>query len=1374
MAKRVVWAGILSVAMLLQSTGAAGISVHAAERTGSMVTDGDLEEDSNAEPPEDWGVTPNEEQLHYMKSGLSAFCHFGPNTYNNVEWGENYGTREPEDIFRLEQKFDAENIVKAVKEAGFSRILLTAKHHDGFGLWDSALTDYDIGSTPYGADGGDILEELSDACTKYNLDMGCYLSPWDIHEDRYGCFGDNNNGQNVTGITDYNELYIGEIREICTAKKEDGTYKYGNNHPDRRSDRFVEWWMDGAQGSSSNRQTYDWKGILGEITEHNPSCQVIGTGKAVNGKNGEEDVALASTGGIHWIGNESGLAADETWAKVRIGEDYEFLPKDGGYIGLPEGDQWSVPEADTKILNGWFWTDSAPDRTVKSESQLADIYFRTVGRGATLLLNLSPNKEGKVGEEQMERFVEFGENIKETFDEDLAKAEGVTVSASSVWKNAKAFSPANVIDEIPEGAVYDDTYWAPAEGETTGTLEIDLGGLRTFDVVSIEEYIQKGQSIASFSVEYKDVTGSWEPFGEGKTISSKRLCRRAPVEGTAVRIQIRSAYATPMINNVGVFKAAEGFEVEEEGVKLPSNLESIPITEFTLDESWKKENNNTSAWSNAAKKGEASFTFTGTQAWIMGTKDTGHGTMDIYIDGQKVGSADTKADKRATNQLLYTTPELSYGVHTVRIVCTKDAIGLNGAQYADGSGIFEMNMAECGLLYGGTAELEIVRTAGARGEATVFYGTQSAGAEQGVNYVHLSDSVTFRDGETSKKILLTGLENDRSEDGKDFYFTLMKGDGISIGNVSSTHVTCYNINVETIYNDCKSVVSGDYQKAGREAFQEALAELEAYMNSEAATESAKREAAKVAFQAKNNLVRRDGYTEQDPYELPKELNQENKIEAEDFLLDASGAVNQEQYVRIAKKNYGTVIDFFEEGNKIRLPFYAAKAGVYKVSASYRSGRGESSNRPNALNWSGANVEEGSLAVYGELNATTDHIAECMVRVLSAGDGELVFTADERGGPVLDWFQIQYVEASLEPVAVTGVTLNKSEVTIQAGTWCEVLLASVEPVYASNQNVTFQSSDPDVAAVDAHGVVKGLRDGTATITVTTEDGSHTATCSVTVTAEQEEARENLSQAAVKAEAYVKEVQEGKKQYTKESWDAFLKKYQNALEKAEDAAAGAEELKQAERELTEAIQGLMILAPSGPLEGDDKPGGSSPVALNAPLQVAAVSTETGVKITFEKVEHAASYEIYRQIGSQAPSKIAVVTEPSYVDEKAVGGVKISYTVVAVSSSAGYVNSAASAAAEVTLPKAVSKLKVKAKKGGVEIRFKKVKGAKNYIIYRSNKKNGVYKKIKTLSAKKTVFVDKKAKKGKNFYKVVTKAGNVYSPASGIKSAKVKKASK
>lgn len=198
--------------------------------------------------------------------------------------------------------------------------------------------------------------------------------------------------------------------------------------------------MDGAQGSASNRQTYDWKAILGAIRENNPHCQVFGTGKAVNGKNGAEDKALAGTGGIHWIGNESGWASNETWAKINIGEDYEELPKsDGAYIGVSEGVQWSVPEVDTKMLAGWFWRDSAGDSTTKSEKDLADIYFRTVGRGATLLMNLSPNKEGKVGETQLNRFKEFGSNIQETFDEDFTKEEGVTASATCMGKFQRIF-----------------------------------------------------------------------------------------------------------------------------------------------------------------------------------------------------------------------------------------------------------------------------------------------------------------------------------------------------------------------------------------------------------------------------------------------------------------------------------------------------------------------------------------------------------------------------------------------------------------------------------------------------------------------------------------------------------------------------------------------------------------------------------------------------------------------------------------------------------------------------------------------------------------------------------------------------------------------
>ena len=269
-----------AAAMVISGPAVPMSQVFAAD--AQMVTDADLNDTTVAEPAA-WGATPNDEQLWYMKQGTAAFCHFGPNTFNNVEWGEKYGETAPVNLFTLTKDFDAESLVKAVKEAGFSRLILTAKHHDGFCLWSSEYTDYDIASTNYKNGKGDILEEISDACTKYNLDMGCYLSPWDIYEDKYGCFGDNNNKKNNHNkgsekgtFTDYNKLYVAWINEICQAKKADGSYKYGNNNPKRRSDRFVEWWMDGAQGSASNRQTYDWKAILGAIRENNPHCQVFG------------------------------------------------------------------------------------------------------------------------------------------------------------------------------------------------------------------------------------------------------------------------------------------------------------------------------------------------------------------------------------------------------------------------------------------------------------------------------------------------------------------------------------------------------------------------------------------------------------------------------------------------------------------------------------------------------------------------------------------------------------------------------------------------------------------------------------------------------------------------------------------------------------------------------------------------------------------------------------------------------------------------------------------------------------------------------------------------------------------------------------------
>lgn len=1047
------------------ANGIANITVTTEDgsKTAVCVVTVDIKTTTNpedAEAPKTWGATPNDEQLWYMKQGLAAFCHFGPNTFNNVEWGENYGTKSPAEIFTLSDDFDAEELVKTVKEAGFSRLMLTAKHHDGFCLWASDYTDYDIASTNYKGGKGDILEEISDACTKYNLDMGLYLSPWDIHEDKYGCFGDNNNTKSNEGkgeFTDYNKLYTTWIREICTAKKADGSYKYGNNNPNRRSDRFVEWWMDGAQGSGSHVQTYDWTAIFSAIRDTNPSCQIFGTHAAVKGINAS-DKALASTGGIHWIGNENGIAADETWAKVDAGTSYEnttLYPRvDGAIVGKADGDQWSVPEVDTKMLAGWFWRDAAGDNTSKSEKELADIYFRTVGHGAALLLNLSPNKKGTIGTEQLNRFKEFGNNIKETFKNDLTKVSGVTATADSTWKDSDKYGAAkdsdkygaaNVLDTIPNGETYDNTYWAPAEGKTTGSLEINLGGVKKFDVVSIEEYIQKGQTISSFTVEYKDITGRWHDFASGKTISSKRLCRGETVEGTAVRINITGAKDTPKICNVGVFKAAKGFEVASSGsdASLPSNLKKVSINDATREGTWNFEadedgNAKSSAWGDTAGLA-ATFTFTGTKAWVVGTADPNHGMMDVYIDGEKVDSVNTQQSPRKMGAILYTTPDLEYGTHTIKLARVTKALGISKIWYADGSGIFTMKQSEYDLMYGGTTEVEITRTGGSKGEVTVTYSTQSAGAEQGVNYTDLAGTVTFKDGETSKKITLTGLENenpDRMIDGKDFYFTLMASDNGSIENDSYAHVVLYNADVTKVAERIEAMDLTGYTAESVKVLNDAMSEMKAL---------------------------------------------------------------------------GTT-------------------------------------------------------------ATKDQVKAAVKKVL---DAKNALRAADENNPAYE--------------AVTGVSLDKTTAKLTEKGQTVELKATVAPATASIKDVSFATSDANVATVDANGKVTAVGNGTATITVTTDDGNKTAICSVTVELPAEptpdpvpadlvqKVNNEIAAAADKKEA----------DYTADSWKNYQKALEAATKAAKDEKATKTDLEKALADLQTAAAKLQKKAPETPSTDSKNP-------------------------------------------------------------------------------------------------------------------------------------------------------------------------------------------
>ncbi|MGN0027824.1 MAG: alpha-L-fucosidase, partial [Clostridium sp.] len=555
------------------------------------------------------------------------------NTFTNKEWGngqENPNVFNPTDL-------DTDEWVKTLKDAGFKRVILVGKHHDGFALWKSAVTEHDVEkSTTWQATkggNGDVLEELSKSCTKYDMDMGIYLSPWDANAPSYGYGTGSDDATDSNG--DYNEFYMAQLREIL------GNNKYGNNG------KFVEVWMDGAKGTGAAAQKYKFEEWFQLIEQLEPGALVFSP--------------YGTT--VRWIGNESGKAGDPAWSKVNqkrirdrynagVGEETKYLNN-----GDPDGDIWSVGECDVSLTSGWFWhAGNEP----KSMEQLTDIYFSSVGRGQPLLLNVAPDNTGHFTTKDIARIKEFSDVIKNTFSKNLASSTTATATATEVRGNSATFSANNVLDDN------DDTYWTMDDNKTTGSLTIDLGEKKNFDIVSIEEYIKLGQRISEFSVEvYSD--GVWTEFGKGYTIGAKRLVRNSPVNASKIRINIKNSLATPLIENVEVFKSDKAFELK---ALVPAGTTFIDNVNFANKNSWTQESigiGNTGMYSNTTGN-YASFSFRGTKAWVIGTFDPGHGIMEVWIDDKKVTEVDTYNAKRSVSQILYETTDLEYGDHTVKLV----------------------------------------------------------------------------------------------------------------------------------------------------------------------------------------------------------------------------------------------------------------------------------------------------------------------------------------------------------------------------------------------------------------------------------------------------------------------------------------------------------------------------------------------------------------------------------------------------------------------------------------------------------------------------------------------------------------------------------
>lgn len=438
---------------------------------------------------------------------FNAFVHFNMNTFTNMEWGT--GGESPEQF--NPSALDCRQWAKVCKDAGMQGIILTAKHHDGFCLWPSALTEHSVKNSPWKNGQGDVVRELADACKEYGLKMGLYLSPWDRNHADYG-------------KPEYLDYFRGQLRELLT--------NYGD---------LFEVWFDGANGGTGwyggadeertvDRQNYyDWPTTNALVAELQPNA-----------------VIFSDAGpGVRWVGNENGFAGETNWSPLRRDE---FYPGSPNYKELTEGHadgtHWIPAECDVSIRPGWYYHPEQ-DTAVKSLAQLVDIYYHSVGRNGLLLLNLPVDTRGLVHEADARQLQRLGEVIRADFSKDLTAGKKITASD----ERGKNFTAKNALDGNPE------TYWATGDSVLSASVEVDFGETTTFNRLMLQEYIRLGQRVDSFRV-FIFKNEKWEPLASGTTVGYKRILRLENQTAEKVKIEFE-AKAPLCISKIGLFEAAE-------------------------------------------------------------------------------------------------------------------------------------------------------------------------------------------------------------------------------------------------------------------------------------------------------------------------------------------------------------------------------------------------------------------------------------------------------------------------------------------------------------------------------------------------------------------------------------------------------------------------------------------------------------------------------------------------------------------------------------------------------------------------------------------------------------------------------------------------
>ena len=410
-----------------------------------------------ADPPAGPLPKPTSQQFAWQEMEVIAFVHFGMNTFTDREWGD--GKEDPK-LFNP-TSLDARQWVRSLKPAGVKLLILTAKHHDGFCLWPSRYTEHSVKNSPWRGGKGDVVREVAKACRAGSIKLGLYLSPWDRHEPTYG------------NSPAYNEHFRNQLRELLT--------NYG---------AVSEVWFDGAcaEGPNGKRQEYDWLSYYRVVRELQPKALI-----AICGPD------------IRWVGNEDGLARENESSVQPVGKTSWETAMHPGQTQI-----WYPAECDVSIRPGWFY-HAKEDNKVKSLGKLMEIYHRSVGRNAVLLLNVPPDRRGLIHENDSRRLQELGDEIRRRYVRSIAETSG----------------KGNVV-------------------------ELKLRKPTTLDCAMVMEDIREGERVKDFVLEGL-AHGDWKQLAVGSVIGHKRIVQFAPAEVNGIRLRVTAAVAPAIIRKLAVY-----------------------------------------------------------------------------------------------------------------------------------------------------------------------------------------------------------------------------------------------------------------------------------------------------------------------------------------------------------------------------------------------------------------------------------------------------------------------------------------------------------------------------------------------------------------------------------------------------------------------------------------------------------------------------------------------------------------------------------------------------------------------------------------------------------------------------------------------------